>query len=107
LETPEFHPHSLRHSYSHILLELGNPVEVVSRLINHTDVRTTQKYYLKESASETAARATIPWLESQAIGCDPVPSFLRPRRQEDPANDMRRQRAASLLEFARRVRQKP
>lgn len=58
----EFHVHSLRHCYSHILLELGNTPETISKLINHTSVRTTEMHYLRESSAEVSARAFIPWL---------------------------------------------
>jgi integrase len=78
LQGRQFHPHALRHCYSHILLELGNSVDVVSRLINHTNSATTQKYYLKESAADVAKRAIIPWMDvKKNASQDPVPNFLR------------------------------
>lgn len=79
LKGTEFHPHALRHCYSHILLELGNPIEIVSKLINHSNVATTEKFYLKESAAEVSARAHIPWLKTpgqKRKPHNPVPAFL-------------------------------
>lgn len=70
------HLHGLRHSFSHILLELGNSAETVSKLINHSSVATTQKYYLKESSAEVSERANIPWLPQSHKRANPVPDFL-------------------------------
>lgn len=73
----QFHPHALRHCYSHILLELGNSSETISKLINHSSVATTQRYYLKENAAEVSERANIPWLKQQITKRkNSVPSFL-------------------------------
>lgn len=77
LEGKQFHLHALRHCYSHILLELGNSPDVVSKLLNHTNPATTQKFYLKESMQEVTKRAVIPWLSRDTEACtDPVPAFL-------------------------------
>lgn len=81
LSGTQYHPHALRHCYSHILLELGNSADVVSKLINHASVATTQKFYLKESAAEVGERAIIPWMQDNQITkskkrANPVPDFL-------------------------------
>jgi integrase len=86
---PQFHPHALRHSFSHLLLEAGNSIEVVSRLINHSSTATTQKYYLRESVAEATERARIPWLNKRPRVA-PLPSFLAP-----PGGEAR-ERAAKL-----------
>jgi hypothetical protein len=62
LKGDQFHPHALRHSFAHILLESGNTSSVVASLMNHASSSTTEKFYLKESAEELTARANIPWL---------------------------------------------
>lgn len=80
------HPHALRHTFSHILLEVGNPVDVVSKLINHANPMTTQKFYLKETAAEVARRANIPWMPAHEEPEDPVPSFLRGTHVPPPAS---------------------
>lgn len=87
LHGPQFHPHSLRHCYVKMLLALGNPIEVVSKLINHSNVLTTQKYYVHETAADLAERAAIPWLAPHKPELlDPIPNFLKqhndPRRLE-------------------------
>ena len=61
----QFHPHALRHSFAHILLESGNSSAVVASLMNHSSSVTTEKFYLRESAEELTARANIPWLQGQ------------------------------------------
>lgn len=81
LNGTQFHPHALRHCYSHILLELGNTAETVAKLINHASVATTEKHYLRESASEVTARAIIPWMRT-CDRSDPVPSFLAPPKRK-------------------------
>lgn len=75
LQGPQFHPHALRHCYAHMLFELGNSVDVISKLINHTTSATTQKYYLKESAARVSERAYIPWFNPTSAA-SPVPAFL-------------------------------
>jgi site-specific recombinase XerD len=90
-EGSHIHVHSVRHSFAHILLENGNSIEVVSKLMGHSSVATTQSYYLKENAVEVAQRANIPWLgkqEKQRI----TPSFLLP-----PAPPPQKRRDASRL----------
>jgi len=90
LHGKEFHPHSLRHSYAHILLESGNPVEVVSKLLNHSSTKVTEKFYLKENAAEVADRANIPWLiKSNKRKRQIVPDFLV---QEKPRNSDTKQK---------------
>jgi hypothetical protein len=58
-----------------MLFELGNSVDVISKLINHTTSATTQKYYLKESAARVSERAYIPWFNPTSAA-SPVPAFL-------------------------------
>lgn len=71
------HPHALRHSYAHILLESGNSAETVSKLLGHSNIATTTNFYLKESASQVASRANIPWLNVENQKDERiVPSFL-------------------------------
>jgi predicted transcriptional regulator len=78
LSGKEFHPHALRHSYAHILLESGNSVDKVSKLLNHSSVAVTEKYYLKESAAQVAERANIPWLNNSKAkrAREVLPEFL-------------------------------
>lgn len=62
LSGAHLHPHSLRHSYGHLLIEAGNSVHEVSKLLGHANISTTEMFYLKESAVDVAKRANIPWL---------------------------------------------
>jgi integrase len=75
LENFHIHPHSIRHSYAHILLECGNTADTVAKLLGHSSSAITQKYYLTESASEVSSRANIPWI-TQEQPKKIVPSFL-------------------------------
>lgn len=69
----QFHLHSLRHCYTHILLEVGNSPEIVSRLVGHADVNTTRRWYLKESAAEVSERAYIPWMQRESLNQEHTP----------------------------------
>ena len=41
---PEVHLHTLRHSYASLLVSKGVPLKVISELLGHTEVRTTEIY---------------------------------------------------------------
>ena len=75
LNGKHIHAHSIRHSFAHILIEMGNKPELVSKMLGHTSVQTTEQYYLKESAAEVSSRMDIPWLEKSKHQ-NPVPEFL-------------------------------
>ena len=83
LEGREFHPHALRHTNAHILLECGNSVEAVSKCLNHASSSTTEKFYLKESATEVHGRCNLPWAkmeteaEKRKRALDSLPGFLK------------------------------
>lgn len=62
LEGKHIHAHAIRHSFAHILLENGNSPELVSKMLGHSCSKTTEQYYLKESAVEVSKRCNIPWL---------------------------------------------
>ena len=117
IEGPEAHPHSLRHTNAHLLLECGNSAETVSKLLNHSSVSTTQKFYLKESASEVVDRCHIPWMKKETEeeklerGLKALPEFLRSAEDlqnettKGPSEDKKRRRAenkARLMEFTGR-----
>ena len=88
----QFHPHALRHCYAHILLEVGNPVSRVSKLINHASIKTTEKFYLRHSSEEVTNSANIPWMKKsskrdrKAI----VPNFLDNVTGEDHCRSERK-----------------
>jgi integrase len=89
----EFHPHALRHSYAHILLESGNTVDVVSKLLNHSSTKVTEQFYLKENASEVAERANIPWLvKENKKKRQIVPAFLVQQTARTPKDDARQKK---------------
>ena len=114
LEGREFHPHALRHTHAHILLECGNTVEAVSKCLNHSSTVVTQQVYLRESAAEVQARCITPWAppetagEKQERALSALPGFLRHsaaggNSSSAAADDRKRQRKeknrAMLREF--------
>jgi integrase/recombinase XerD len=42
---PEGHSHLLRHTFAYDLLSKGVPIEHVSKLLGHSSIKTTEKYY--------------------------------------------------------------
>lgn len=88
LEGQEFHPHALRHTNAHILLECGNSVESVSKCLNHSSTSVTEKFYLRESAAEVQARCNVPWIrtetesEKKQRAMEALPSFLKADTRE-------------------------
>ena len=87
LKGTHLHPHALRHSYAHILLNSGNSVDIVSKLLGHSSSSTTEKFYLKETASDVAERANIPWLDKSLTSKKIVPDFLKTTSQSQPIKD--------------------
>ena len=73
----EYHPHALRRTFAHLLLETGNSVDVVAKCLNHSSAQTTEKFYLKENIEEVTERAVIPWLQdAEKKRVAPLPKFL-------------------------------
>lgn len=107
LEGREFHPHAFRHTYAHILLECGNSVETVSKLLNHKSVNTTMNYYLKENSAELAARSNIPWLQKNKEPTNPVPKFLQPKNTPRKKNERRKQVLAGLENLGKHIPSSP
>lgn len=75
VEGPHVHPHAIRHTFAHLLLESGNEPGLVAKMMGHSSSKTTEMYYLKESAVEASKRCNIPWLVKHKP--EPLPSFLK------------------------------
>ena len=86
LSGKHLHPHAIRHSFAHILLETGNSPDIVSKLMGHSNTSTTEHYYLKENAAEVASRANIPWLKQNEERKKIVPSFMAEQPSEKKKN---------------------
>lgn len=106
LSGPHLHPHALRHTFAHMMLKTGNAVETVAKLLNHANPKTTQQFYLKESAIEVASRANIPWLDKSNIPSEPViPKFLSKQSHNEEIdktskrNTKRRRKAMASLDM--------
>jgi integrase len=84
LSDKKYHPHGLRHCYVHILSDLGNSIEIVSKLIQHSNPLTTQRHYLRESCAEVTSRANIPWLVKKDTTINACPAFLQQITIERP-----------------------
>jgi len=97
LTGPHLHPHALRHSYAHILLNCGNDVTTISKLLNHAGTHITEKYYLKESIDEVVHRATIPWLDRSAKPAEVIPKFLTRKQPERKSTNKRLSSLQTLM----------
>jgi integrase len=84
LSGSHLHPHAFRHSFAHILLECGNTVDCVSKMMGHSSIKTTESYYLKESAAEVSKRSNVPWLDSKNKIEKIVPNFLSTKQSVEP-----------------------
>jgi integrase len=76
LNGKHIHAHSIRHSFAHILLEAGNDPGLVGKMMGHSSSKTTEKFYLKETAVEASKRCNIPWLSKNSEVVDQLPSFM-------------------------------
>lgn len=106
LKGDHLHPHSFRHSFAHILLECGNSIDNISKMIGHASSKTTEAYYLKESAAEVSKRSNIPWLQNQPK-TKVVPNFLTnnvPTKKTDDEKQQRRQRRKNLKSIGAQLR---
>jgi integrase len=102
LQGSHLHPHALRHSYAHILLETGNSVDIVSKLLGHANTSTTEHFYLKENASDVAKRANIPWLDTSHVQEKIIPNFLD-NKTNDHAVGARKNTARKKLKSMARM----
>jgi site-specific recombinase XerD len=84
------HAHAIRHSFAHILLEAGNDPGLVGKMMGHSSSKTTEKFYLKETAAEASKRCNIPWLTKDA-SVEPLPSFMAtPSEKPKSASSLQR-----------------
>ena len=72
-----------------MLLEQGNAVDMVAKCLNHSSAAVTQAFYLKETAAQVAARASIPWLNKKDTKPE-LPAFLKCREGENASERKRR-----------------
>ena len=56
---------------------------VISKLLNHSNTQTTEKFYLKENITDLTDRAKIPWLDKSNKPKNIVPSFLNVIKKDD------------------------
>ena len=93
------HVHALRHSYAHILLNCGNDILTISKLLNHTHSKITEKYYLRENVLDVVDRANIPWLDPNNKPEDKIPRFLNIKSDKSKTAARRRDRIEMLENF--------
>ena len=102
LRGKEFHPHALRHSFAHLLLETGNSVDVVSKCLNHASSSVTEKFYLKENAAQVVERANIPWMQTGKRKEPELPNFLggASATESHQKQERKRSRAGEAIAFS-------
>jgi site-specific recombinase XerD len=77
-DLPDVRIHDLRHTFASLLVSGGASLEIIGRLLGHSQMQTTQRY---AHLMESPLRA----------GVDTVASIFRPRPQlvHDAANDQK------------------
>ena len=93
------HLHALRHSYAHILLNCGNEISVISKLLNHSNTQTTEHFYLKETATQVVNRANIPWLNPEnKPSTKIIPDFLNNKHfnEQTKKNERKKKRLETI-----------
>lgn len=93
------HPHALRHTYAHMLLESGNSIDIISKLLGHSNSLTTESFYLRENATEVVSRANIPWLGKQKQE-KKIPEFLIEQGENKPKKNTEQERRKRLKNLA-------
>ncbi len=99
LKGDHLHPHSLRHSYGHLLVEAGNSIHDVSKLLGHSSIATTEMFYLKESSAEVAKRANIPWLQKPEKENN-IPQFLMKETNKETKDKIDHERKKRMKNMA-------
>lgn len=102
------HPHALRHSFAHLMLDNGNSPALVAKLLNHTSSAVTEKYYLKENAHEVMSRVKCSWSTVDANSGETekkrkVPNFLNEARATAPEKDRQRKKKRRIAEQVKKL----
>jgi integrase len=58
---PDLQPHDLRRTYAQLGLEAGIPIEQISKLLGHANIRTTQRYLNIDLDLETTISDFVPF----------------------------------------------
>ena len=106
IEGTEFHPHALRHTFAHLLLESGTDLQDISRLLNHSNVQTTQKFYLRESLDEFLQRANIPMYEGdyKTGPKQGMPAFLMNNEEREQQKNRRAKKRKGIKDTLERLK---
>jgi integrase len=107
----EFHPHAMRHTFAHLMLEADNPAEIVRRLLGHNSVKTTETVYLKESIAEIGERVKYPWHtvnDSKIIKKREPPKFMsatEPKKKRQKCQIKKKKKAEALMAQLKAMRE--
>lgn len=81
--TDLIHPHAFRHTFASLLVKNGNPINEVSKLLNHSSEKITIKYYVIENVSDVAKRSALPFFNNTAKIQNNIPKIWTWLRSED------------------------
>ena len=59
---PHVHPHTTRHTVIWTLWALGNPVEIISKFVHHSQSSTTMERYIRPTDEEIHSTINMPWI---------------------------------------------
>lgn len=61
IDPSKAHPHIMRHTCAHRLLEMGNTSRQIAAYIGHSSSATTEKYYLRDTTENITDSMNLPW----------------------------------------------
>ena len=94
-----YHPHAFRHTYAHILLDLGVPVHVIQRCLGHKSISTTLNFYLKRNGADASKEVNDMLdrkreLSSQEKFVKFIPKCMMPWHKTSSKNPRKKQKVA-------------
>ena len=103
IEKSMSHPHILRHSCAHRLLEMGNTSRQIAAYLGHSSASTTEKYYLRDTTENITSTMNLPWAdpkkESKPDASEPPLNISlqtlsnedQPSKKKKPSRDLLRE----------------
>lgn len=97
------HPHALRHTYAHDLVDAQNPLSVVQASLGHSNIKNTQRY-IQETTEDAMRKLVRPahWMDAHSV---PVTTELLNQSSAAPARGRASRQALRDMLAERAARQ--